>query len=214
MDLLNNTLSNIDLSNLILLVTTAGASVAAALVNVQKKLKDHVVSLISAAEGEYANQEKAGTSKHAWVVTRLYRMVPLPLRPLFSQRLISNIVVSAFSSIESYASLQAAKDSEPSPPFLFEAPVPELPEENMAEPAQKGHASGHASDAEIERRKPEHVTKTNSANQQMPHHRLIQNPRIQSSIRIHAFWHRHGIIRGTEYHIRKWERRSNTHRLR
>ena len=200
-------LPEIDISNAILLVTTAGASLSAALISVQKKLRSNVVSLINAAEKEYANQEKAGVNKHTWVVYKLYQLVPQPLRPLFSYKLINNIVVSTFGGMESYVDLQEADHIQIPLPSCAEISMHETPIAKKKEPNQlQVFSTRRNSEVKKERRKRCNVTKAYPAYQQVPDNRLIQNRRLQSSVRVHTLWNRHGIVRGADYHIRKWER--------
>lgn len=73
------------------------------------QLTDHVTGLIGEAEAAYRDTTKAGGAKFAWVVDRLFELVPIPLRLIFTRELIGRIVQSTFDTIEYYARLQIDK---------------------------------------------------------------------------------------------------------
>lgn len=67
------------------------------------RLKERAATVISEAESTYKDTVKAGGLKHAYVIDRLYAMIPVYLRPIITKAMVSDIVDNAFSSIEAYA---------------------------------------------------------------------------------------------------------------
>lgn len=73
------------------------------------KLKGAVSGLISEAEALYNDAARAGGVKHAYVTEKLYRMLPVFLKPILTKAVISSIVDNAFASIQDYARQQLDK---------------------------------------------------------------------------------------------------------
>lgn len=73
------------------------------------KLNEKVNTFINEAESAYKDTVKAGGMKHEYVVDRLYRLIPAPLKVLFSYDMVSQIVDKAFEGIEDYAKQQLDK---------------------------------------------------------------------------------------------------------
>ena len=68
-----------------------------------------VSQLIADAEVKYANAEKAGKIKMAWVIDQLYAIIPAPFRILFSRDDLEEFVQSVFDQITKYATIQCDK---------------------------------------------------------------------------------------------------------
>lgn len=68
-----------------------------------------VSQLIADAEVKYANAEKAGELKMAWVIDSLYNFVPLTLRTFFTRKRLGALVQEVFDQIAVYAKIQADK---------------------------------------------------------------------------------------------------------
>lgn len=72
-------------------------------------LNKKVNAFIDEAEEVYKDVVHAGGKKHAYVVDALYKLVPAPLRPIFTKEMIGGIVDRAFAEIENYAKKQLDK---------------------------------------------------------------------------------------------------------
>jgi len=68
-----------------------------------------VAQLIADAEVKYANAEKAGSLKMAWVIDSLYKFVPLPLRTIFTRERLERLAQDVFDQIALYAKIQIDK---------------------------------------------------------------------------------------------------------
>lgn len=73
------------------------------------KLNQSVGSYISEAENAYKDTVKAGGQKHAYVVEKLYELVPSYFKGIFTREMVGGIVDRAFDSIEQYGKLQLDK---------------------------------------------------------------------------------------------------------
>lgn len=72
-------------------------------------LREFIAQLIADAEKKYAEMEKAGAVKMAWVIEQLYSYVPAPLKPLFPKEKLEELVQFVFNQIAAYADIQVAK---------------------------------------------------------------------------------------------------------
>lgn len=68
-----------------------------------------ISQLIADAEVKYANAEKAGALKMAWVIDKLYDIVPLPLRVIFTRERLEKFVQDIFDQVALYAKIQIDK---------------------------------------------------------------------------------------------------------
>ncbi|HWP51659.1 MAG TPA: hypothetical protein VN626_08180 [Clostridia bacterium] len=72
------------------------------------KLQRFVAGLIVQAE-EAFNGTKTGGMKFAWVCSKIYNLVPLPLRSIITQEMIERLVQGTFNSMAQYAKTQLDK---------------------------------------------------------------------------------------------------------
>ena len=72
------------------------------------RLRDWVAHLITQAEASYQGI-RAGGEKRAWVVSKLWEMIPAPLRGVVTKQLPEELVQGTFDSMELYAKTQADK---------------------------------------------------------------------------------------------------------
>ena len=56
------------------------------------KLKEKATAIISEAEDAYKDTVKAGGRKHEYVVSKLYEMIPIYLKPIITKDMVSTIV--------------------------------------------------------------------------------------------------------------------------
>lgn len=68
-----------------------------------------VAALIADAEELYANVEKSGAQKMAWVIEQIYAYVPAWLKPFLTAEKIQAIVQAVFDKIKAYADIQVSK---------------------------------------------------------------------------------------------------------
>lgn len=73
------------------------------------RLKEAVAGLIAEAEFLYMDTVKAGGMKHAYVTERLYRMLPVYVRPILTKEILSAMVDNTFAAVEDYAKKQLDK---------------------------------------------------------------------------------------------------------
>lgn len=73
------------------------------------KLAKEAHTLIATAEQEYIDSENSGSMKHAFVVEKLYSLIPKPLKLIFTKQAIALIVDNTFYAIETYANIQVEK---------------------------------------------------------------------------------------------------------
>ena len=70
------------------------------------KISGRVAALIRQAEEMYRDWTKSGGTKFEWVVTQLYALLPIAVRPFVPRSLIEQIVQTTFDAIEGYAKMQ------------------------------------------------------------------------------------------------------------
>lgn len=68
-----------------------------------------IAELIADAEELYANVEKSGAQKMAWVIGQIYAYVPAWLKPFLTAEKIQAIVQAVFDKIKAYADIQVSK---------------------------------------------------------------------------------------------------------
>lgn len=73
--------------------------------NVKQRLLDAINGKIDEAEGNLID----GKEKMEYVVTELYRLIPIPYRSIFNKSFIEKLVQKAFDKIEDYAKKQVNK---------------------------------------------------------------------------------------------------------
>lgn len=182
-------------AGLLFLLTTIVGAVSAAAAKTQDRLRDNAVQLIGRAEEKYADQEKAGSHKHAYVVDKLRGQIPMAIRPLFSQGLLDKLVDHTFVAVSRYSATQAVC------PPREEAPAPE-PCPPQPTPILE------------ERRDETDVPKTDTASQQMSGNRILQNGGLQSAVRVFTLRGRHGLLFRAEYGVCQRRRFGAGHRRR
>lgn len=72
-------------------------------------LRERAGELISEAEAAYRDTVKAGGLKHAYVVERLYSLIPFYLRPIITRSIVSHLVDNTFTYVDAYAKQQFNK---------------------------------------------------------------------------------------------------------
>lgn len=72
------------------------------------KLQGYVAGLITQAEAMYQGV-RTGGEKRAWVVGKLYDMIPKPLRRIITREILEALVQGTFDAMEQYAHTQADK---------------------------------------------------------------------------------------------------------
>ncbi len=70
------------------------------------KLHKKVSAFIDEAEAAYADTSKAGGRKFNYVVDRLYKLVPIAMKPFITRNMLESLVQEAFNVIEGYAKQQ------------------------------------------------------------------------------------------------------------
>lgn len=68
-----------------------------------------VAQLIADAEVKYANIEKAGKLKMAWVIDKLYAIIPIPLKIIFTKERLEVFAQEVFEQVTAYATIQCDK---------------------------------------------------------------------------------------------------------
>lgn len=68
-----------------------------------------VAQLIADAEVKYANIEKAGKLKMAWVIDKLYSIIPIPLKIIFTKERLEAFAQEVFEQVTAYATIQCDK---------------------------------------------------------------------------------------------------------
>ena len=71
------------------------------------KLQKFVADLIAQAESTYGSG--TGGAKFAWVTSKVYALVPLPLKAIINEQMIGDIVQGTFNSMAAYARTQLDK---------------------------------------------------------------------------------------------------------
>lgn len=99
-----------ELHELVLILIALLSSGVSAYMETKQKLSGKVTELIGSAEKAYEGQRRAGAKKQEYVVERLYALVPLPLRPIFTRNLLGALASGVFANIEQYANLQVNKE--------------------------------------------------------------------------------------------------------
>ena len=69
------------------------------------KLKGVVAELIAEAEQAF-DSTKSGGKRFAWVVNKLYELIPAPLKAIINKQMIEQIVQGTFDSMAAYAKTQ------------------------------------------------------------------------------------------------------------
>lgn len=83
------------------------------------KLQRYAAELIAEAEATF-NTAKSGGARFAWVVGKLYDLVPLALKSVITKQMIERIVQGTFNSMAQYAKTQVDR--------LVDAVIPETEE--------------------------------------------------------------------------------------
>lgn len=73
------------------------------------RINCYVAKLIDEAEHVYEDVLKAGGEKFEWVVTALYGMVPVLLKPFITRQVLENLVQSTFDAMQQYAATQIGR---------------------------------------------------------------------------------------------------------
>lgn len=68
------------------------------------KLQKLVADLIAQAESTYGSG--TGGAKFAWVTSKVYALVPLPLKAIINEQMIEEVVQGTFNSMAAYARMQ------------------------------------------------------------------------------------------------------------
>lgn len=74
-----------------------------------KKLNTNVTDFINEAEETYKSWTKAGGLKFTTVVDKLHMLIPAPLRAIFTEKMIGELVQRVFNAMEEYAKKQLDK---------------------------------------------------------------------------------------------------------
>ena len=72
------------------------------------KLKGVVAELIAEAEQAF-DSTKSGGKRFAWVVNKLYELIPAPLKAIINKQMIEQIVQGTFDSMAAFAKTQLDK---------------------------------------------------------------------------------------------------------
>ena len=73
------------------------------------KLNKKATEYINKAEELYKDSTKAGGTKFHWVVDKLYDILPVPMKLVFTKETIAVLVQRTFDEIQSYAVKQLDK---------------------------------------------------------------------------------------------------------
>lgn len=73
------------------------------------KLNKKATEYINKAEELYKDSTKAGGTKFNWVVDKLYDILPVPMKLVFTKETIAVLVQRTFDEIQSYAVKQLDK---------------------------------------------------------------------------------------------------------
>lgn len=71
--------------------------------------RSFIVQLITDAEVKYANIEKAGQQKMAYVIDKLYEIIPLPLKLTFTKARLEAFAQEVFDWVKQFAIIQCDK---------------------------------------------------------------------------------------------------------
>ena len=77
--------------------------------NITSQIASKAATIIAEAENVYKDATKAGGAKMAYVVDKLYLLVPDIFKPFITRKVVESIVQAAFDGAESYAERQLDK---------------------------------------------------------------------------------------------------------
>lgn len=97
-----------DLMKLLLTTLTVVLGFLISYLKTKSKLKDLVLRYIVQAEDSFKDM-KAGSKKFEYVVSRIYNLIPVFLKPIFTKDVIGKIVQNSFDYMQNYARQQLDK---------------------------------------------------------------------------------------------------------
>lgn len=122
-------LEALDISLLLDIAITIGIVILGGLgayFKTNKVLQEKCTTFIAEAEELYKDTTKNGGLKFAWVVDRLYGIIPAPLRVIITRKMLETMVQNTFDSIQCYAKLQLDK--------LFNSYIDQEPKKGEVKP--------------------------------------------------------------------------------
>lgn len=94
-----------EILSIIMTILTILSTIVGYYFNIKQKLLDAVNGKIDEAEVDNLD----GDQKMLYVVSELYKLVPIPYRSIFNKSVIEKLVQKAFDKIEDYAEKQVNK---------------------------------------------------------------------------------------------------------
>ncbi|MCI7428535.1 MAG: hypothetical protein MSS83_05460 [Methanobrevibacter sp.] len=94
-----------EILSIIMTILTIVSTIVGYYFNIKQKLLDAINGKIDEVEGNLSD----GKEKMEYVVSELYKLVPIPYRSIFNKSVIEKLVQKAFDKIEDYAEKQVNK---------------------------------------------------------------------------------------------------------